>query len=76
MKEQDKDRPVSSGLEEIFGSAAVQSDEASECKTAPSRRSESPREARDGGRRNRPNSSVPQSTTKRRRKQQPSKRSR
>lgn len=38
MKEQDKDRPVSSGLEEIFGSAAVQSDEASECKTAPSRR--------------------------------------
>ena len=54
MKEQDKDRPVSSGLEEIFGSAAVQSDEASECKTAPSRRSESPREARDGGRRNRP----------------------
>lgn len=31
MKEQDKDRPVSSGLEEIFGSAAVQSDEASEC---------------------------------------------
>lgn len=54
MKEQDKDRPVSSGLEEIFGSAPVQSDEASECKTAPSRRSESPREARDGGRRNRP----------------------
>ena len=37
MKEQDKDRPVSSGLEEIFGSAPVQSDEASECKTAPSR---------------------------------------
>ena len=54
MKEQDKDRPVSSGLEEIFGSAPVQSDEASECKTAPSRSSESPREARDGGRRNRP----------------------
>ena len=54
MKEQDKDRPVFSGLEEIFGSAPVQSDEASECKTAPSRRSESPREARDGGRRNRP----------------------
>ena len=78
MKEQDKDRPVSSGLEEIFGSAPVQSDEASECKTAPSRSSESPREARDGGRRNRPaaNSSVPQSATKRRRKQQPSKRSR
>ena len=54
MKEQDKDRPVSSGLEEIFGSAAVQSDGAAEGKAAPSRRSESPREARDGGRRNRP----------------------
>ena len=70
MKEQDKDRPVSSGLEEIFGSAPVQSDEA-----APNRRVRHATAEEETARRA-ANSSVPQSATKRRRKQQPSKRSR